>query len=259
MEIFNCRKFFIVRFDVPKSNANYSYVVSCSETGRCIIIDPPGSSEVLNYVTEEKMSVDSIVNTHSHPDHILGNRQTAKETGAEIISHPLGAEKTGARRTVDEGDSIPCGNLVLSVIYTPGHCPDHISLLIDGNAFVADTLFLAGCGNTHFGGNVGDLFKSVERLRNLDEKTRIFCGHNYAETNLEFALSIEPDNIDAGNKLNEVKNSANPVSTVGEEKLYNPFMRYDNPETAKYVRRVFPELSGNADIFAGLRELRNNW
>ncbi len=259
MEIFNCGQFSIIRFSVPKSDSNYSYAVCCSETGKCAVIDPLSPGEIIDYIASKGMSAEVIVNTHSHPDHIAGNDSAAKATGAPVVSHALAAEKTGARQTVGEGGGIAFGNLSFSVMHTPGHCPDHITLLIDGNAFVADTLFLSGCGNTRFGGNVDDLFNSVRRLGQLDDKTRIFCGHNYAETNLEFALSIEPDNADAKRKLDEVRTNGNPVSTIGEEKLYNPFMRCGNESVVEKMREAFPSARSEAEIFAGLRALRNNW
>lgn len=259
MEIFNCGRFSIARFSVSQSDGNYSYVVSCAQTGGCAVIDPLSPEEIIDHIAQAGLSAQIIVNTHSHPDHTAGNARTAKATGAEIVSHPLGKEKTGASKTVNEGDSAAFGNQTFSVMHTPGHCPDHISLLIDGNVFVADTLFLAGCGNTRFGGNAGDLFKSVARLGELDGKTRVFCGHNYAEKNLEFALSVEPENTHIKEKLNEIRSSENPISTIGEELLYNPFMRVGSPEIAKRVAEVFPDTKSDADVFAGLRELRDRW
>ena len=258
MEIFDCGQFHIARFAVAGSDSNYSYSVICEQTGRGVIIDPLSPDEIIAHLRGRGAEVKLIINTHSHPDHISGNNEAARATGARVVSHPLCAKKTGADETADEGDTISFGNCEMTVMHTPGHCADHITLVLGGNAFVGDTLFLSGCGNTRFGGNTGNLFESVRRLGELDGNTRVFCGHNYAETNLKFALSIEPENRNAKEKLQEVA-AGNPVSTIAEEKLYNPFLRCTVPEVASRAREAFGPAQSEADVFAALREIRNNW
>ena len=255
---FDNRQFRIARFAVAGSDSNYSYAVTCEQTGRGVIIDPLSPGEIIEYMNHRNIEVKFVINTHSHPDHISGNGETVRATGAKVVSHPLCAEKTGADETADEGSVISFGNCKMEVMHTPGHCADHITLVLGGNAFVGDTLFLSGCGNTRFGGNTGDLFESVRRLGALDGGTRIFCGHNYAETNLKFSLSIEPENPDTKEKLRAIS-AGNPVSTIAEEKLYNPFLRCAVPEVAARAREAFGPARNEAEIFAALRELRNNW
>ncbi len=94
----------------------------------------------------------------------------------------------------------------------------------------------------------------------------MFVGHDYAIDNLEFALDLEPGNKSAQKKLEEVEtaiseNIETPPSTIGEEKSYNPFMRYDVEEVVEEVKKRVPDLDTNdpGAIFKAIRELRNEW
>jgi len=180
--------------------------------------------------------------------------------------HPLGVELIGTRfETVDEGDLIKIGGIEIKVIHTPGHCPEHISLIIGNNIFVGDTVFVGGCGNIKHRGVVEDLYQSLSKIRELPEDYRMFVGHDYAETNLKFALDLDPNNEAAKTKLDEIERSISEnkeisPSTLGEEKKYNPFMRYDVAEIVDELKNRNPELKADpGSIFKELRELRDEW
>jgi hydroxyacylglutathione hydrolase len=167
---------------------------------------------------------------------------------------------------IEEGSVIDVGKQKIKVIHTPGHSPEHVSLILGENIFVGDTLFLAGCGNTKYGGSIDELYETIAfRLRSLPESFRIFPGHDYSETNLRFALNIESANRAARTKLDEVKSTYSQgrepgPTTIGEEKKYNPFLRFDVPELIEEMKKRKPSLGSDPKaVFKELRELRNNW
>jgi hydroxyacylglutathione hydrolase len=152
---------------------------------------------------------------------------------------------------------------------TPGHTLCHICLKsrTDMKAlFSGDTLFNAGAGNCHNGGDPETLFATfAEQLEKLPEDTQIFPGHDYIENNLKFTLNREPDNVAAKELLPRVTGhdpATSIITTLKEEKRFNTFLRLTSPGVIAKLRESFPDLPEKPDaktVFVKLRELRNKW
>ena len=132
--------------------------------------------------------------------------------------------------------------------------------------FSGDTLFNAGAGNCHNGGNAQDLYTSfVEQLATLPDETRVYPDHDYIENNLIFTLAPEPDNSAALALLADVSGqdaATACVTTLHEEKQVNTFLRLSSPSVIAALREAFPDLAEQRDpktVFVKLRELRNTW
>jgi hydroxyacylglutathione hydrolase len=267
MDLFIEDGYGIARIRIKGSDNNYNYIVWCAETLECVVIDPLDAKTILGFATGRELRVKYIINTHTHLDHIGGNDKILESTTAKILVHPRGRIAVSSKNElIEEDDIVDIGKQKIKIMHTPGHCPDHISLVLGENVFVGDTLFLSGCGNTKFGGNIDELYKSIAfKLRTLPEDYKVFVGHDYSKKNLGFALSIEPENKAARNKLEEVKSAYSQgkepaPTTIGEEKNYNPFFRFDVPELIMEMKKIKPSLENDPrGIFRELRELRNNW
>ena len=133
--------------------------------------------------------------------------------------------------------------------------------------FCGDTLFNAGAGNCHNGGNPEVLYDTFAmQLARLPDSTRVYPGHEYLARNLEFTLDREPSNRDAGAVPRRGHASTSPptapVTTLGEEKRINTFLRLQSPAVIARLRERFPDIGERPDpktVFVKLRELRNKW
>src|SRR6185295_15029418 len=200
-----------------------------------------------------------------------GNAAVVAATGARVLAHAGAANRIGGvDRGLARGDVIKVGKTVeLEVLDTPGHTFAHVCLLAHGDApalFCGDTLFNAGAGNCHNGGDAGLLYETfVNQLAKLPDTTRVYPGHEYMARNLGFTLDREPGNAEAAHALPAARAqdpAAARVTTLGEEKRVNTFFRLQNPEVVTRLREKFPEIGEKPDartVFIKLRELRNKW
>jgi hydroxyacylglutathione hydrolase len=250
---------------------NYNHLVACSETGEALAIDPLDHGQCLQVAKARGWHITQLLNTHEHHDHTGGNAAMVASTGAKLIAHHrAGASIAGVDRGVKAGDVIKVGKTVeLECLDTPGHTMCHICLLAHGDQpalFSGDTLFNAGAGNCHNGGSVDALYTSfAEQISKLPDDTRVYAGHDYIENNLRFTLDREPDNRAAQALLTQVSGhdpAAAVVTTLGDEKRFNTFLRLTSAGVIEALREAFPELPARPDpktVFVKLRALRNRW
>jgi len=248
---------------------NYSYLLGCDITKKAVVIDPLDAHRCLQLAMQQGYDITHIINTHEHWDHIAGNEELADATGAQIIAH-ANATIDGVTRRVKAGDIIEVGKTInLRVLDTPGHTLSHICLFVTTPTpvlFCGDTLFNAGCGNCHNGGNVEKLYETFsQQLSKLPDETQIYPGHDYIKNNLEFALARSPNNATLKKWLEKVKDHDPHVpiiTTLAIEKTINPFFQLSNQVIIQQLSHDFPQLESapsEKEVFICLRRLRNDW
>ena len=187
---------------------NFNYLIVCPDTGEALAIDPLDHQKCLNIANDNHWDITQILNTHDHWDHIGGNKEVVDATSAKIIAHENAKDLIpNINRGVKHGEVIKVGRSIeLECLDTPGHTLSHICLLSHTEApalFSGDTLFNAGAGNCHNGGDPQELYKTFsDQLEKLSPNTQIYPGHDYLINNLEFTLDREPDNEFAKKLLN---------------------------------------------------------
>ncbi|MFT5573976.1 MAG: hydroxyacylglutathione hydrolase [Cryomorphaceae bacterium] len=259
---------------VNNSLRNYMYLIACPETLEAVAIDPLDHSTVLARAKELGWVILGVINTHEHFDHTGGNEDVIKATGATLYAHH---QALGKISNVDVGlkaqDAVSVGSSVeLIALDTPGHTFCHTCLYYAGDAnnvpalFSGDTLFNAGVGNCHNGGDPRLMYRTfVEQLFVLPEVTRIYPGHDYIVNNLKFTIDREPGNTAARSLLAAMEQWVGEqhfISNIAMERLVNSFFRLGSAEIIDLLQKQFPQMDGSPDeetVFLKLRELRNSW
>ena len=156
-----------------------AYVLADAVNRRAIVVDPGREVDpYLRTLREEQWALEAIVETHTHADHLAGHSALHQRTVAPVyVSH----RSRGAypHRMLSEGEALSFGALELRVLETPGHTPDHLSLLLEDRVLTGDTLLLGACGRTDLGeGNPEHLWESLtEKLLRLPDDTEVFPAH----------------------------------------------------------------------------------
>jgi hydroxyacylglutathione hydrolase len=250
---------------------NYNYLIACPDSGEALAIDPLDHDKCLQRAKVRGWQITQVLNTHEHHDHPGGNDAVIAATGAKLIAHHrAGAKIRGVDRGVKAGDVIKVGKRIeLECLDTPGHTMCHICLRSHTDTpalFSGDTLFNAGAGNCHNGGDPAALYATfVDQLAQLPGHTQVYPGHDYIENNLKFTLARESDNTAAQALLPKVAGhdpATSVVNTLAEEKQYNTFLRLGSASLIAKLREDFPDLPEQPDaktVFVKLRELRNKW
>jgi len=250
---------------------NFHYLIACPETGEALAVDPLEWRLCFEAARQKGWNITQILNTHEHSDHTGGNEGLVGATKAKVLAHAGAAKRIGGvDRGLNKGDVIKVGRtVVLECMDTPGHTLAHICLLghdEEPALFCGDTLFNAGAGNCHNGGDPDLLYDTfVNQLMRLPDSTRVFPGHEYLTRNLEFTLDREPDNANAKDVLAQARDQAPAaamVTTLKQEREINTFFRLKSPSVIARLREDFPDIGPDPDtrtVFVKLRELRNRW
>lgn len=174
-----------------------------SNGSRCLAIDPGGEPEkVLNYLEKEGLTLEAVLLTHGHFDHVGAVATLAAETDCPVylceedLSLPSAMTAGPLYHThgYGEGDRLNLAGMDFAVLHTPGHTPGSVCLQFGEHLFTGDTLFAGSCGRTDFpGSSPAAMKKSLSRLAALEENFRVYPGHG-------------------------------ETTTLDEEKRYNPFL-----------------------------------
>ncbi|TAE58922.1 MAG: MBL fold metallo-hydrolase [Nostocales cyanobacterium] len=184
-------------FDTDSST--YTYLVADLQTKAAVLVDPvlEKTERDLQLIRELGLTLRYCLETHIHADHITGTGKLRELTGCLGVV-PENAPASCADQQLQDGEILQLGSIVIEAIATPGHTDSHLAYLVNKERLLTgDSLLIRGCGRTDFqSGNPGALFDVVtQKLFTLSDDTLVYPGHDY---------------------------KGFTVSTIGEEKLYNP-------------------------------------
>jgi hydroxyacylglutathione hydrolase len=242
---------------------NYGVLLHDRSDGSTAAIDAPEAGPIESALAETGWRLTDILVTHHHADHTGGIAELKKRHLCRVVAPRKEAEKVpGVDVTVREGDFVTVGTLNGRVLETPGHTAGHVSYWFKPEklAFVGDTLFSVGCGRV-IEGNADQMWQSLLKLRNLPMDTQVYCGHEYTAANVHFALTVEPKNQALRTRAEEVVrlcSAKRPTipTTIGAEKVTNPFLRADLHSVASAVNL---EGAPPAQVFARVRAMKDKF
>lgn len=249
---------------IPLLRDNYGYLVVCEKTNQAAIVDPSEAEPVLRRVEQEKVQPVAILNTHHHRDHTGGNEGLlAQLPTLKVFAHKSDQSRVfGLTDGVDEGGAVAIGELKAKVFFIPGHTTGHVAYLFDNNLFCGDALFTAGCGRL-FEGTPEQMHGSLSKLMALADNTNVYCGHEYTESNLRFAMSVEPKNPKLAARYERVqaqraRGAATVPATLEEEKQTNPFLRWHSKEIQASVKAAHPAVRNDpVSVFGAVRKMKD--
>lgn len=242
---------------------NYSYLVVDKETNITACVDPAVSSEIISTLNSHDLSLDYIMNTHHHHDHVGGNNELKNKYNCKIIGGYLDRDRIpGIDISLKENEIFKLGNSEFEVIETSGHTIGHIAYYFkeDSSLFCGDTLFSLGCGRI-FEGSYLQMLKSLLKIRALPDDTLIYCGHEYTLSNAKFASHINPSDKFLKEKIIKIEEKLNNLgstvpSNLGEEKMLNPFLNFDNKN---YLELIGFTNGTDLENFKRMRIMKDNF
>ncbi len=252
---------------VPAWIDNLVWLLVCNETGHAAVVDGPEAGPTLEYCDAHGIGLQTILNTHTHGDHVGINndlRRRGRLDGMSVVGPSRRADDVpGLTLAVDEGDTVHVGAVEGRVMLTEGHIDGHISYVFGDLLMCGDTLFAGGCGRM-FDGPAATMHDSLQRLAALPDDTRVCCAHEYTQDNLRFAWSLEPGNEALAARIREVwalraDGGCTVPSALAQEHETNPFLRGDSPELVASLRAALPDepLDEPVQIFAATRALKD--
>ncbi len=250
---------------IPALEDNYIWALrGMGPVGRVAVVDPGEAAPVLRFLDQTRDRLCAILVTHRHGDHVGGIGEILARhpvpvygpalEAADVVTHPL---RDGERLTLQ------ALGIDFEVLHLPGHTRGHVAYYRPGMLFCGDVLFGAGCGRV-FEGTPEQMHAALARIAALPADTRIYCAHEYTESCLRFARTVEPDNPAIAARIERVaalRAAGQPSvpSTLAEELDTNPFLRWHIPEVAAAAAaRLGRPPAGDAETFAAIRAWRDS-
>lgn len=247
-------------YRLPVLRDNYIFLLHDPETATAAVVDPAIAPPVLEKLQALGASLTAILNTHHHWDHVGGNEEL-RQTYPEVVIYGGSGDRgriPGQQVFLEAGDRLTVAGQTFEVLFIPGHTRAHIAYLTPGHVFCGDTLFSGGCGRL-FEGTPAQMMASLQQLRQLPAETQVWCTHEYTQKNLEFALTVEPENPALRERYQGVvkrrqQNQSTIPTTIAIEKATNPFLRWQEPAIQAAVQgksdlQTFTRLRGLKDQF----------
>jgi hydroxyacylglutathione hydrolase len=247
-----------------------NYIWSIQEHNHMILVDPGDADVCIKYIEENQLVLAAILITHRHPDHVGGvstlveycNQKNWPVTVYGPAKEAL--DVSNIKVTDNEKINHKGFSFTIQAIEIFGHTFGHIGYLINDNLFCGDTLFSGGCGRI-FDGTAEQLFKSLNKIALLPEKTQVYCAHEYTLANLAFALTVDPTNDELISYYNLVQTRRNngessiPTS-IHVEKRINPFLRCAHEEIKISVESFSnKKLTDELSVFTHLRKWKDEF
>ena len=248
---------------IPCLSDNYAYLVHDPGTGETGVVDVPEAGPILQALETKGWTLSHILLTHHHYDHIDGVEELLSHAPAKVIGAAADAHRLPPLdQAVAEGDSVSIGSDTGQVIDVSGHTVGHIAFHFpdSGLVFTADSLMALGCGRL-FEGTPAQMHDSLSKLAALPPDTTVCSGHEYTQSNANFALTIDPDNPALISRADAVrgareKGQATVPSQLSEELATNPFLRASDPAIQAHLGLqgadpvdVFTEIRARKDRF----------
>jgi len=244
---------------------NYIWMIVDEIANKAFVVDPGDATPVIEALNYSPYTLSGILVTHHHRDHTGGIEDLLSYAGnIPVYGSQLSTNST-ISHPVKEGSEVTLSNFKFKVMEIPGHTLDHIAFYIDSILiFSGDTLFSAGCGKI-FEGTPEMMFNSLNKISQLNDKTQLYCGHEYTLSNLKFAQLVEPSNSDILNRIERTKmmmesTGCSLPSTLGDERFFNPFLRCAISDVINAAENdARKKLSNPLQVFAYLRNWKNTF
>lgn len=224
---------------IPALSDNYIWLLHDEASGHTAVVDPGDGAAALKGAAEAGWTIDQVLITHWHPDHTAGIAAVVEATGAEVWGPEAERDKfAGLDHGLADGDTVTIGLQQAAVWRVPGHTLGHIAFILDGHAFVGDTLFAGGCGRL-FEGTPEQMHGSLQRLATLPDETMVYPAHEYTLSNYRFLAAEAPDDPEVARRLAQIskqREAGQPTlpTTIAEERRSNLFLRA--PDAAEFAR-----------------------
>ena len=248
-----------------------NYIWMLHDGRRAVVVDPGDARPVLAELARHGLTLEAILVTHHHPDHVGGLVDLLEQHPEAAVYGPARERIPVGARAMSDGDQFLVLGRPVRVVDVPGHTSGHVAFFLDAQAtaegqdapilFCGDTLFSGGCGRL-FEGTAAQMHASLSALAALPGPTRVCCAHEYTLSNLRFARAVEPDNAalaDYETRCMGLRQAGLPTlpSSIEVERAINPFLRCEAPTVVASAHQRQVDAGDAVAVLATLREWKN--